>query len=802
MLPPEKAQPVKLTLFTKSPVIDGKLDDDVWKSAAVFKDFYQWRPSDTGAASARTEVFAGYDSRFIYFAFHAYDDPAKVRASVAKRDSIFDDDSVGLIIDTFNDKRRAYELFFNPLGVQQDGFLTEGGNDDFSVDIVMESKGSLTPDGYTVEVAIPFKSLRYEAGKGKLWGVHILRQIKHVNGEQDSWMPISKDQSGLLSQAGHITGLEGISTERTLELIPSLTLSETGKRKSPITAAQIAAGGRFVNEPIKFDLGLTGKYSLTPQVTLDFAINPDFAQVEADQLVVTANQRFPIFFEEKRPFFLEGIDIFRTQIAAVHTRAIIDPDYAVKLTGKTGRNTFGLLLASDNAPGNFTEDERPSANPRLLDKNASVAVLRLKRDLGKSDSFIGFLGTHRRFVDTYNELAGFDGRFRLDKQATFSWQALGTRSRRAFFFPEEGKTLDRRENGFIYAIDYNQSGRHFGQEFSMVGRTRYYRADVGFNRRNNTNNPNWFIRYESEPKPKARLISWRVYTDVSANFDWQGRSQGANDETEVMFRFRRQSYFGAGVDKGYERIFESEFGPKRQPSSTCLVDNNCTFAGLDNERSSSNRGLYFFTGSTLSKKVNFNFFLNRRWGDFDFDFGAGPKFPRASPTALAALAFAAAHPTVCDPAPPGGPAKILPPLCNAPQDPGPGDFLHLDGGVTYQPTTALSATLNFTKERLRRYDTGLVAFDENIVSLRSTYQFSRFLFARGRIDFDSIAANYKGQFLLGYTPNPGTALYVGYNDDLNRSGFGPFSRRLEPGFRRNGRTFFIKMSYLFRKSFS
>jgi hypothetical protein len=109
MLPPEKAQPVKLTLFTKSPVIDGKLDDDVWKSAAVFKDFYQWRPSDTGTASARTEVFAGYDSRFIYFAFHAYDDPAKVRASVAKRDSIFDDDSVGLLIDTFNDKRRAYE---------------------------------------------------------------------------------------------------------------------------------------------------------------------------------------------------------------------------------------------------------------------------------------------------------------------------------------------------------------------------------------------------------------------------------------------------------------------------------------------------------------------------------------------------------------------------------------------------------------------------------------------------------------------------------------------------------------------
>ncbi|HUS10611.1 MAG TPA: DUF5916 domain-containing protein [Pyrinomonadaceae bacterium] len=779
-------------MFTKPPVIDGKLDDEVWKSAPVFKDFHQWRPSDTAAASAKTEMMAGYDSRFIYFAFHAYDDPTKVRASVAKRDSIFDDDTIGLLLDTFNDKRRAYELFFNPLGIQQDGFLTEGGNDDFSVDIVMESKGEVTSDGYTVEVAIPFKSLRYEAGKDKLWGIHILRQIKHINGEQDTWMPISKDQSGLLSQAGHLTGLEGISTERTLELIPSLTLSETGKRKPPVTVAQIAQGGRFVNEPIKLDLGLTGKYSLTPQVTLDFALNPDFAQVESDQLVVTANQRFPIFFEEKRPFFLEGIDIFRTQIAAVHTRAIIDPDYATKLTGKVGLNTFGLLIASDNGPGNFSEEERTTANPRFLDKNASVAILRLKRDIGTSDSFVGFLGTYRRFVDTNNALGGFDGRFRLDKKTTFSWQVLGTRSRRQFFFPEQGLTLDRHENGFIYAIDYNDNGRHFGHEFSMVGRTRYYRADVGFNRRNNTNNPNWFIRYNSEPKPKARLISWRVYTNLSASFDWQARSQDANNETQVQFTLKKETYLGVGTDKGYARVYESEFGPKRRPGVNCVVLNTCTFAGNDDERSSSNRGLYFFAGSAPNKKVNFNFFANRRWGDFDFDFGAGPKFPRVSPTALAAAAAKAQGHCV---------GRNPPSICNAPQDPGPGDFWHFDGGVTYQPTTALSATLNFTKEKLTRYDTGLVAFDENIISLRSTYQFSRFLFARGRIDFDSLASNYKGQFLLGYTPNPGTALYIGYNDDLNRRGFNPFSGQLEPGFRRNGRTFFVKMSYLFRKSF-
>src|SRR5207253_6651848 len=168
----------------------------------------------------------------------------------------------------------------------------------------------------------------------------------------------------LLNQAGHITGLEGVSAERTLELIPSLTLSEAGRRVAALSAAQRAADptlldpGRFVNEPIGNDPGLTAKLVVSSALTLDLAVNPDFAQVEADAPVVTANQRFPIFFEEKRPFFLEGKEIFQTSLNAVDTRAIVDPDLAVKLSGKRGKNHFGLLFASDNAPGNFTPEER------------------------------------------------------------------------------------------------------------------------------------------------------------------------------------------------------------------------------------------------------------------------------------------------------------------------------------------------------------------------------------------------------------------------------------------------------------
>src|SRR5215210_2910523 len=171
-LPPEKTQPVRIARFDKAPVIDGKLDDEIWKSAAVLKDFYQINPGDNTAPTKPTETMLGFDSKFLYIAFHCFDEPDKVRANTPKRDDVMNSgDSIRIMLDTFNDRRKAYVLVFNPFGVQQDGIRTEGSGVDFSVDIVMESKGTLTSDGYTVEVAIPFKSLRYEAGKDKLWGL-------------------------------------------------------------------------------------------------------------------------------------------------------------------------------------------------------------------------------------------------------------------------------------------------------------------------------------------------------------------------------------------------------------------------------------------------------------------------------------------------------------------------------------------------------------------------------------------------------------------------------------------------------
>src|SRR5688572_4025326 len=527
VLPPEKTKPIVIPRFEKPPAIDGKLDEEVWQKAAVLKDFYQIQPGDNVPPSRPTQVLLGFDPQFLYIAFKATDEPDKVRATVAKRDNIFNDDYVGFYLDTFNDKRKAFEAFFNPFGIQGDGVLTEGRGEDFSVDLLMESKGIVHETGFDVEIAIPFKSLRFEAGKGKLWGAHFFRRIQRFERELDSWMPFSRSIDSNLSQAGQLTGLERISVERTIELIPSLTVSQNSRFVPSFQP--LASGidpGRIVHEPVTIDPGLTAKFIPSSAVTVDLAINPDFAQVEADQLVVTANQRFPIFFHEKRPLYLEGIDIFQTPITAVHTRAIVDPYVAVKTTVKLGKNTFGLMVASDNGPGNLSADDRGALNScfdrraldprvvcnneRFVDKNAYIGVLRVKRDVGKENS-LGILATSYNFIEKHNQLVAVDGRFRLNKQTTLTFQTLGTTSRNFFFDADDGITRYRTGNGFGYSFSYNVSGRNWGYELGGEGFTQDYRADVGFFQRQNSNFNFGFLRYNSDPKPKQKIISYHIH---------------------------------------------------------------------------------------------------------------------------------------------------------------------------------------------------------------------------------------------------------------------------------------------------
>jgi hypothetical protein len=316
---------------------------------------------------------------------------------------------------------------------------------------------------------------------------------------------------------------------------------------------------------------------------------------------------------------------------------------------------------------------------------------------------------------------------------------------------------------------------------SGSGRTRDFRTDVGFTSRTNFNRFNSFVRYNTDPKKNARLVSWRVSNFLGGGPDWQGRMQSWSDEAQLQLNFQRQGFISFGYNGGYERVFEEEFGATRTAARPCSPTGSdaglrpCTFFGADPERSAYRNEFFTYGGVTPSKKYSLFAFVNFRRGALDYDFGGGRRFPRVS---RAALDF--------------GPG--------APLDPGPGNMLFAEASIRYQPTQGLSTSLNYTKSRLVRNDTGLVAFDDNIFSSRTTYQFTRFLFARARIDYTTLDARARAQFLLGWTPNPGTAFYAGYNDDVNYNGYSRINGLYEPGLRRNERTFFVKMSYLFRRS--
>ncbi|MBC7899413.1 MAG: carbohydrate binding family 9 domain-containing protein [Saprospiraceae bacterium] len=794
----KKDAPVKIPMLETAPVIDGQLDDGVWQNAAVFGDFIQTQPGDNIAPKHPTEYMMAYDAKNLYIAFRIKQDRNSIRATVARRDNIFNDDYVLMYLDTFNDQRQAYIVSFNPLGIQADGTFTEGRGEDYSVDLLMESKGVLTEDGYTVEAAIPFKSLRYEAGGNKQWGLHIFRRIKYNNNELNAWMPNNRSISGSLNQAGHITGLDGIETTRQLEINPSFTVSASGRR-TRFTFNNDPAG-RYVNDGIKGEFGMTAKFGLTPTTTLDFAYNPDFAQVEADAPVSAANLRFPVFFAEKRPFFLERIDIFQSGMNVVNTRAIVDPDIAAKLTGRSGKNTFGILYASDNGTfGNLSKDDReslrrcleargvegaPCPNERIFGKNADIGVLRFKRDIGRQHN-LGMFATTYNFVDRHNHTSGFDGRFKLTPKTVAEFQVLGTHTRGFFYNPELDQNQYRTGNGIGYRIYVERSDKNLYMNYLVQGRSADYRADVGFTNRYDTNYAGSFIQYQTDRDAKKKIIFKRLFNATNISYDWKGRTQYFISESQGMLALQRQTFVGVGFQLGSESVYENEFGAVR----TVARPNQGAFFGSP-KRSANFKAVQAFVESTPNKQFFLFFFVDYTNGQMEYDFG-GPGFERASAAYLN-------YSTLCN-------VPVPPPSCTGlpipANDPGPGDQLTFESTVRYQPTTAFQTQLNFTKRRLVRHDTGKLAFDDNVFSSRSTYQFNRDIFARLRVDYSTFTNRARSQLVLGWTPSPGTAIYAGYNDDLNYNGYNPYNGRFEPGLNGNGRSFFIKASYLFRKSF-
>ena len=458
----------------ESPVaIDGKLDEPVWQQAATFELAWETSPADNVPAPVRTEGWVAYDSENLYVAFKAHDpEPSKVRARISDRDRAFQDDFVGVVLDTFNDSNRAFEFFVNPLGVQMD--LTQNdvtGNEDDSWDAIWSSSGRITEEGYVVELAVPFSSLRFPAGAAEqTWGLDAVRIYPRDARRRLGLNRLEKNVNCYLCQASSLNGIAGIRAGRSIELDPTATGFRTDQ--APAGSTDLSSGDA------ETEVGLTARWGVTPNLNLSAAINPDFSQVEADVAQLEVNRQFALFYPEKRPFFLEGADYFETRLQAVYSRQIADPEWGVKLSGKVGKGALGVVVTEDRVTNLLLPGSQGSALASLDQENLST-VLRYRYDLGPG-STVGALYTGREGDGYGNRVLGFDSLVRWRESYAFRVEALGSQTE----YPDAladayGQSHDRIEDYALrLALERSTKNWYMGARHEDVGKD--FRADLGF----------------------------------------------------------------------------------------------------------------------------------------------------------------------------------------------------------------------------------------------------------------------------------------------------------------------------------
>ncbi len=466
-----------------SPIrIDGILDEPAWADATVMPIPYEWYPGDNIPAPVKTDALITYDSRTFYIAFKAYDpDPSRIRAHIMDRDAVntfVQDDHVLFMLDTFNDERRAFQFRVNPLGVQMDAIFSElDGIEDFSWDIIWESAGRITPEGYIVEVAIPLNQLRFQPGDGpQTWGIELGRsQPREVRHRMNSNIR-DRNVNCVLCQFHKLTGFEGLEAGRNFELDPTLTFTRLEERDP------FPTGGLQTTQE-DADPGLTLRWGITPSLTLNATANPDFSQVEADVAQLADNERFALFFPEKRPFFLEGLDFFATPINTVFTRTVADPDWGLKFTGKQGKNAYGVFVTEDTRNNIILPSNQgsgfASSDSGLLDPNVDGAVLRYRRDVGKSHA-LGAIYTDREADGYHNRVGGVDGFFQASDKDRISFQFLRSDTEYPMALNTAFGFSDGPFQGNALEVNYQHGSRSWDWFAQYTGFDRDFRADFGF----------------------------------------------------------------------------------------------------------------------------------------------------------------------------------------------------------------------------------------------------------------------------------------------------------------------------------
>ena len=713
--------------------------------------FIQNSPQDGKPATEETEVWLGYTKSTFYLVFICYDHHAKlVRGHLARRENIRNDDNVSVLFDTFRDHRKGALFTVNPVGVEADAAWSETSGQDYSYDQVWDSDGQVTQDGWMALMAIPFRSLRFRPGDAD-WGVVFWRNFPRAS-ETDNWPHISTKITGVLPQEETLKGIEGVTGSHNIQINPYVlgqnertleTLDPTDPYFSS-RHAEATAGGEF-------------KAILKDSVIVDATVNPDFSDIESDQPQFTVNQRYPVYFPELRPFFLENANYFATPINLVYTRNIVHPEYGVRMTGKIHHSNLGVFVTDDREPG-----ETVAAGDPLYHKRATAAVGRFSEEFGKGTS-IGAIYADEEFGQGWSRVGGIDFTARFNDKWTAQGQMVESST-----MGDEDSTPPSYSAGPASTLYVQRSGHSFNLNSSYSDFSTGFETQLGFIQTANIRSGHTYSNYQWFPK-HSRILNWGLETNQNIAFNHQGDRVYHYSNFDPFFVFKRNIVIYPFAGENSDTV--------GHPSYSQL-------SGYKNF--TENYGGFGARGAPWSQ-MNFNINFTRS-GNVNY------------------------NPVAC-PAPCNVQPVNIPFLMNQ-------ETAQIY--LTLQPIRQLTADNIYLLDRDHSVADGAFVYESQTFRTKVNYQFTKAISARVIAEYDSTLANpaetslartkqISTEALLTWLPHPGTAIYIGYNNDLQNLDRGlckAFSlgvcdsnHTIAPRsnhFLNDGKQIFIKASYLFR----
>ena len=536
----------QLAHINKNIDVDGVLNEPHWQEATRVAVNYQDEPNEKGTPPVKTDAYIYDDGHNLYVAFVAYDpEPSKIRAALRDRDTLWQDDNVGLVIDTFNDERTGYEFYVNPLGAQGDIRMTDTDEwvSDLSWDAIWDSAGTINEQGYVVEMRIPFKALRFAQNQAdSTWGFAVMRNYQRDVLYQLSSTGFDRDIKCSLCQFDKITGFNNLAPSKNLQLTPTLTaLRNDQKTQVP---------GAWDNGDVDTEVGLDLRWGITKDAVINATINPDFSQVETDSLELDVNTTYSIYYAEKRPFFLDGASYFKSNLfELLYTRTIAEPNIGAKLTGKTDSHSYAVMFADDDNSNVLLPSNQGSGFASLNDKT-KAAVARYQYDIGQQGT-VGVTSTHRESSDYHNTVLSVDGSYWFNQSDTLNYQIAHADTNNSQFLVDNYNLADT-QSDMAYALKLTRDKRDYKLYATYDNIGEDYRTDLGYQEKVDYEKVGFGGGQTWYGDEHDMLTTWSYTTDWDKTWAQNGDLLEEEYEGYLTFQGQKQSIFEVGLLNRYE----------------------------------------------------------------------------------------------------------------------------------------------------------------------------------------------------------------------------------------------------------